>query len=73
MNHAKPTHDTRRQQMAYSKGPVKPLDPRGERKINQISDRLMRAATGGLCGFNHEGDVTLAVDPASARFTEVEV
>jgi len=40
------------------------IDSNGDRRINEISNRLMRRATGGLCGFNRNGELVLSVDPA---------
>lgn len=36
-------------------------------RFERLQDRLLREATGGLCGFDRDGNIVLAVDPARVR------
>ena len=65
MSHPNPgNRDIRRSMMSSTTGNKSGNnDPHGDERWNQTHDRMMRQATGGLCGFTKDGELVLEVDP----------
>lgn len=56
--------DIRSTEMTNTGGRGDYFDPGGDIRLGRVHDRLLREATNGLCGFDSDGELVMAVDPA---------